>query len=127
METVLVKCRQGEKVCVGLQEYITIDQVDLLFVDSNLDSQKVSVDYPRLKNFSTTTTSKNGMESRDEVDCGRIPPLFTNIEIERANKKLEHMLGGVKNILTHDKTSHQFLRHFTNRDASLIPIGHLTK
>lgn len=125
METVLVKCIQGEKVCSGVQEYITIDRVDLLFVDSNLNSEKLSLEYPKTSNKSSNGKSMIGGTSFDEMSCGKINPIFTNIEIEQTNKRLKNLLYGVDTILTQDKTSEFFLNYFTNQsDTIIIPIGY---
>jgi peptide subunit release factor 1 (eRF1) len=127
METVLVKCVQGENICLGVQNYITIDRVDLLFVDSNLNTEKVSIDYPNLKKITSRTTKNRAAESYDEPDCGRVHPVFTNIEIERINKKLEKLLSGIENIITRDKTSEIFLRHFALDHTNFVPVGYIPK
>jgi hypothetical protein len=104
MDTVLVKSiiSEGEKC-------ITIDRVDLLFVNThNLNTKTSTVEYPKLKNkFSTATPVKYENhncvnENIYELDCGKVVPTITNIEIEKINRKLEKILSKTKNIITLD-------------------------
>lgn len=121
MDTVIVKCVQGKTFYFGVKEYITIDRVELLFVDSSLNNEKITIEYPNLNNNKSTTTSSK-TESHDEPDCGRILPLFFNIENESINKRLENLLIGVENVVTFDKTSKAYLKYFTHFDIKFISI-----
>lgn len=117
MKTVHIKCRYGEKISWGSQEYLTIDQVELLFVDSNLNSEKNLVDYPKL----TSIKRFNGSENRNKCD---FEPQFTNIEIEKINQQLGQLLQKASNVITYDKTTEIFLQHFADLETNFIPIGY---